>query len=414
MYRLDDEGDRQELDWQLRDEPSDSLEAKLEHYLQTRDPRVAIGALVLARRSNAVVATTALGLGDVAKRGDDNLVNGVLWKLGFSIQGSRRIHEEFWRVHDLMLQQARRGIVTSSPADREEIRGLSATYFTSLETLLSDSLAYTIWALCSDHYLSAKPFVYRPHLDMVLAFDKLNSFGARISNSERLGQRATLYPLTRGFQRLADYLVDCEGRSDELVRSTDEQPDWVDVQSLERFPFNHTVAFLDLLPECRTSILRSLTHITDSFVTADITTTRNEWMHGERSGSAASLDKLREGLESVRDAVLSIEENGFARQRFESVSDLIDGDGRRTIVLANTSGRQVQLFGPSPFAWLRLPDWKNSQYVMNVARFAEPTECLRFTVEAESEYSKMWDDYPKRPRLEERRRLGGQSSLRSS
>src|SRR4029077_9524350 len=74
MYRLDNEADREELDWQMRDEPSDSLDAKLENYLQTRPPRQAIGNLVLARRSNVVVATASLGLGDIAREGDANLI----------------------------------------------------------------------------------------------------------------------------------------------------------------------------------------------------------------------------------------------------------------------------------------------------------------------------------------------------
>lgn len=411
MYRLDDEADRQELDWQLRDEPSDSLEAKLEHYLQTRDPRSSIGTLVLARRSNAVVATTSLGIGDVARTADDDLVNSILWKLGFSIHGSERLHDQFWRSHDAMLQHARRGVTTSAPADREEIRRLAVTYFTSLETLLNDSLAYTTWALCTDHYLSSKPFVYRPHIDMMKAFETLNQQGGRVSNSERLSKKNTLYPLTRGFGRLAELLASYDGSPEQKIRSKDDLPEWVGVQSLERFPFIHTTAFLDLLPDCRASILRVLTTITDRFVAADITTTRNDWLHGSRSGSAANLDRLREGLEDVREAVLSIEENGFSRQIFDSLSDLVDGDGRRTAILANNMGRQVHLFGPSPFAWLRLPGLRESQYVMNAARFAEPTECLRFTVEVESEYSKMWDNFPKRPILEQRRSLSPQLPL---
>src|SRR5207245_7207428 len=67
------------------------------------------------------------------------------------------------------------------------------------------------------------------------------------------------------------------------------------------------------------------------------------------------------------------------------ISDVIDGDNRRTSVLASPSRRQVSLFGPSPFAWLGLPRLDEAQYVMTAARFAEPEECLRFTVERSEE-----------------------------
>ena len=63
MYRMEDEQDRRDLSWQMREEPSDSLDAKLEHYLQTKPPKEAIGNLVLSRWNNVVVATTSLGLG---------------------------------------------------------------------------------------------------------------------------------------------------------------------------------------------------------------------------------------------------------------------------------------------------------------------------------------------------------------
>lgn len=415
MYRLDQESDRQELDWQMRDEPSDSLEAKLEHYLQHKPPKEAMGNLVLARRSNVVVATTSLRLGSIASGiRDDDLINAVLWKLGFALPDEGEVNGEFWRAHESMLQQTRHGLVSAHPADREDIRGAAATYFTALERLLDDSLAYAIWALTSDHYRSPKPFVYRPHIDRMEAFKRLNEFDGRPQSPERLGNKNTLFPLTRGFARLALYLQSCADRNHEFERPAEEFPEWVDVQSLERFPFVHTMAFLDLMPNCQVSIPRVLEEITSRFTSGQVSETRNEWLHGQRTLSMESLDRLREGVDDVREAVHYIEENGFARQRYSRVSDVIDGDDRRTVVLASPSGRQISVFGPSPFAWLRLPLLSEPQYVMNSARFAEPAECLRFTMEVESLYSKMWDNYPHRPRLQRGRAVAGQPALPSA
>lgn len=409
MYRLDQEADREELDWQMRDEPNDSLEAKLEHYLQTKPPERAIGSLVLARRSNVVVATTSLRLANITFRKDQDLVNAILWKLGFAIDDLGEDNTAFWESLESVLQRARRGIVTSQTADREHIRGAASTYFTALERLLDDSLAYTVWALTNDHYSSPKPFVYRPHLDRAPAFKRLNDFGS--DSREKLGNRNTLYPLTRAWAKLAAYLQDLEDNASDYERAGDDVPEWTSVQTLEKFPFQHTIPYLDLLPGSRSAIIKTLEEITNQFVSGQVSEARNDWMHGQRTTPVESLDRLREGIDDVREAVRHIEESGMSRQGYTAVSDTTDGDHRRTVVLAGPDGRNISLFGPSPFSWLRLPRLTAMQYVMNSARFAEPIECLRFTLEVESPYSQMWENYPRRPRMQRGKVAAGQAPL---
>jgi hypothetical protein len=413
MYRLDNEADREELDWQMRDEPSDSLDAKLENYLQTKSPRQALGGLVLARRSNVVVATASLGLGEIAGRSDEKLIDGVLWKLGFSIESPGEASDDFWRMNDEMRRHTRQGIIGSNPSDLEKVRGAASSYFTSLERFLDETLAYIIWALITDHYGSPKPFEYRPHIDRMESFRRLNDFDNSAGSAERLTSKNTLAPLCRCFAKLAAYLMDCESRAQEFERSLQDQPEWAAVQSLERFPFQHKMAFLDLMPSSRATIIRVLEEITSRFLAGRVSETRNDWSHGQKQLTTSSLDTLREAVERVREAVLTIDEYGFSRQQYRRTSDVIDGDNRRTSILASPSGRQVSLFGPSPFAWLRLPALSDPQYVMTSARFAEPAECLRFTIEAESPYSQMWNDYPRRPRLQRGRTVAGQSAVPS-
>lgn len=412
MYRLDQETDREELDWQMRDEPNDSLEAKLEHYLQTKPPKRAIGNLVLARRSNVVIATTNLRLGSLADENDEDLINAVLWKLGFAIDDLGETNATFWQALESVLQRARQGTVSSQSADHENIRGAASTYFTALERLLDDSLAYTIWALTSDHYANPKPFVYRPDIDRSLAFKRLNDFGG--DSREKLGNKNTLYPLTRAWVRLARYLQELEDNQANYERSTNDFPEWASVQTLEKFPFAHTIAYLDLLPGSRGTIIKTLEEISSRFISGQVSEARNDWLHGQRTSSVESLDRLREGIDDVREAVRHIEESGMSRQGYAAVSDIEDGNQRRTVVLTSLDGRNTSLFGPSPFSWLRLPRLTAVQCVMNSARFAEPAECLRFTVEVDSPYSQMWDNYPRRPRLQRGKVVAGQGALQSA
>ncbi len=403
MYRMDDAGDRQELEWQLRDEPSESVEAKLENYLQTNPLRKSLGSLILARKSNVVVATEVLGLDEAGYNNDEALLSAALWKLGFAIDDLNDPHATFWRLHQRMLQQSRRSLPGVNSTDREDIRSIAGGYFVELEHILEDSLSYITWALMNDHFVSPKPFVYRPALDRLRSMEILTQKKTDDSGGPRLvyGEKNTLFPLVHGFQRLRSRLEELEGHEEDHRRPARQLPDWASMQSLERFPFMHSTPFLDLLPYCRDLIKRMLTEITDRLKGADASDIRNEWLH-DRS-SMASLERLREALDGIGEAVRTIEENGFSRHLYVKIRDQLDGDGRRTVVFANASGREISFFRPSSFAWLHLPNLSSAQYMMNSARFAEPSETLRFIFEVESPYSAMWDDYPRRPKLERRR-----------
>ena len=411
MYRMGDAGDRQELEWQLRAQPGDSLEAKLEDYLRTKPLRKSLGSLIVARKSNVVVASETLGLEDSAYEGDEDLLSAILWKLGFAIDDRDEPHGPFWKLHDRMIQEARRGLTGDDATAQAEIETLAGGYFRQLERILEDSLVYTTWALTNDHYSSAKPFVFRPSVDRAEAVKVLTQ---RKDDDKRLrlvydDRNVTLFPLVFGFERLAIRLEEFEGRSSEFERATQEFPDWTESQSLERFPFCHKVPFLDLMPECRVAIIRTLRGITERLKGVDVTDTRNYWVHARRT--MANMEQLEEVLESVRAAVQQIEDSGFARQLYVRVRDELDGDGRRTVTLANSSGREITFFRPSPFDWLHLPALGSGQYVMNSARFAEPSEALRFMVEVESPYSEMWANYPRRPRLDRSRSVVSQTEM---
>jgi len=396
MYLLDEVDPREELEWQLRAEPGESLEAKLEHYLQTKPPREALKSLVLTRRSNVVVAVQQLMLVDGSDESDDVLLNTIQWKLGFGLIDQNEKHAKFWKLHERMLQQTRQSPIGRSEVELEDVRGTAANYFAELESALDDSLAYVTWALTNDHYVSTKPFIYRAESDRRVSFTTLSDVGKkRRPTVLNYGERNTLFPLMRGFELLAEILSTYEGEGDQLERSKDQLPSWVGAQTLQRFPFIHIVPFLDLVPDCRNSIIEALKEISANLVSSDITESRNEWLHGRRT--VANLERLRLGLEKVGQAIHLIEESGFARQRYHWVRNNTDGDGRRTSLLANSGGREIALFRPTPFAWLRLPSLSDSWYVMHSARFAEPSEVLRFGVEIDSAYAQMWAGYPRRP-----------------
>ncbi len=407
LYDINEPRDHQELEWQLRKEPGESLEAKLEHYLQIKPPLEALKTLVLVGRSNVIIAVEHLNLIDGTDESDDVLLSTIAWKLGFSVVVKNEKHARFWSLHERMVQQTRQSPLGRSEIELDEIRGVAANYFTELESVLDDSLAYVTWALTNDHYASAKPFVYQPESDRRDAFKRLTEHGKkRQPISLVFSDRNTLFPLMHGFELLSDMLRSYQSGHEALKRPREQFPPWTEVQDLQQFPFDHAIPFLDLILECRTFITRFLRDINRALVSSEISDARNEWLHGRKT--AADLDRLRLGLDKVAEAVRYIEDSGFSRQRYSWVKDDSDDQGRQTVILANGIGQQVTLFRPSPFAWLRLPSFGASWYVLHSARFAEPSEALRFGVELDSAYARMWSNYPRRPKPH---RLGEPSEM---
>jgi hypothetical protein len=403
MYRFDKEEDRLELAWhlQLRDEGTDTLDAVLEQYLQSSTPRQAVSTLLLARRSNFIIAADKLMLNEKILSTDEDRINAVLWKLGFTAEDLLDPHARFWVLHEKMLNLTRQSPINPLGPDEEQLRSQAVNYFVALEDLLKDALLYSTWCLTFDHYSSPQRFVYRPHLAKEISLRLLKERADLDTDDDGrprlvIDDKMTLYPLTRGFGLLADALRSFQSRTEDFVRPDNRIPLWLRSQSLERFPFVHTVPFLDLLPDSRADVLESLEEVSRRFVGADVSEARNEWLHPRRKGG--QMDRLRGSLDAVRDAVEMLENKGFSRQVYRRTKTERDEAGRSTIVLSDSRGQELVVFRPSGFAWLGLPGLDTPQHVMSAARFAEPSEVLRFRTEEDSEFARLWTGYPTRPR----------------
>ncbi|MEV0842723.1 hypothetical protein AB0I55_24680 [Actinocatenispora sera] len=398
MYRLDDENDRQELEWQLRGEDIDSIDAKIEQFLRNRSPREAVATLLLARRANMIVAAEELSLHESILTNDAARVNAVLWKLGFQIDDDSAIHRSFWRKHGSLTHVLRQGIATQiSIARDDKVRAEASSYFVQLESVLQDSLFFTTWALLSDHFAESTKFVYRVSEGERFSRQRLSSFSTTLVDDPvhqvDFDDLLTLYPLARGFQILADGLCSLRNNPDQSLRPEREQPSWARRDSLERFPFVHLVPFLDLLPDSQELIVTRLKRVAQSLISTDANGARNEWMHGNRNPDVARLEACLDGIQS---AVSMLEHSGFTRKIFRRTRSEIDEARRSKIYMSDAAGTELALMRPSQFSFLGLPNSTAPQHVMICAKFAEPFEVLRFVSENDSSYARIWRDYPLR------------------
>ncbi len=390
-----DEANRSELDWQLRNETAESLESKIEQFLMKRRPRDAVGSLLLARRTNLIVATERLSISDELLKDDDDRVNSVMWKLGFSISDVIDLHSRFWRYHHAITQACSQALMTPPLADSEQIRERAGSYFPTLEEILRDSLLYTTWALTNDHYKSSRKFIYRPMDDERQARTVLHRFAEMADQDARvnLAEPLNLHALCRGFQILADYLSSFEGKQDRYIRPSIDAPTWAHSQEIQHFPFKHTIPFLDLLADSRDAIVSDLQEISRTLIAADVPALRNSLLHPR----APEIERLRTGLEAIAKTVVNLRVRGYARLVYREIRTEIDEAARATITLADPYDQQVVIHVPSYFDWVGFPESSLGVHFLLAARFRDPAGVLRFRSEDDSPFTKMWDGYPRRP-----------------
>ncbi|MER6672023.1 hypothetical protein [Streptomyces sp. NPDC000983] len=394
MYRADSVDDREELDWQLRSEAGETLEARLDSYLSRHSPETVAKSLILARKSNAITACEVLGLPDSSPE-DPELIPVILWKLGFRSPNSDDPNSDFWRLHREMEDMVRAGATGPLPPSPEDFRGVAANYFVLMESMLDDSLAFTIWALTNDHFAGRQPFVYSPEEHRLESYQWLQQAGESSGDSMlEYGQKNSLYVLCRGFERLSKKLKNLSAERQNWKRPDDDVPEWAKQQKLLKFPFLHVIPFLDLTDASRERIVNQLQEISRLLVSNNISEARNSWLHGGRS--TADFDEIRSSLDAIRQAVQAIEDCGFIRMQFSISSRQLDSHDRSITRFTRPRGFSFELHKPSQYDWLQLPTFRTPIHVMTAACFSAPNHFLRFRSETRSTYSEMWADYPRR------------------
>lgn len=386
-----------ELDWQLRSVPGATPDASLTEYLRKTPPEVVLQRLVLNTRENVERGAAALSLNIGDSLDDLELVQRMLWKLGFEVVDADELHEDFWRHSDRLRKAAEAASVSTSVGE-EAISEISTSYFRALEKLLTDTLVFCVWAFTTDHVRDQNPYLY---VDNSSALDRTSRelgtglFTRGDIHDAKVGvEKWTLQPLFRGFEVLSDALRELEGHAHDLVRAADTVPDFADDATVQRFPFKHVSPFLDLTAASRDSIHSTLRKATAGLLASNATEVRNGLLHYRRSN--VDLKKLVGSLEAVESVIRNLESHGlirivYTRQRVET-----DRWGRSLHTLADASGSERAISRPSAYAWINLPGLDEPQYLMTVAQFDQFGEYLRFRPGSDSDYRELWTGIPQR------------------
>lgn len=395
LYGMDDHAEVDELQWQLRQVEGDDPHEQLEEFVRSAEPDEVVARLILARRTNQIMACEKLGLDYDDFVDDPMFVESILWKLGFEKRDLPDHNREFWDHHGRLKRYAQTAGV-GARVDAGELRSRAVNYFVELERVLDDTLSYATWALTNDHLAADRPFSYEPSAERGAAFDRLNDHeDQRESGDEviRLGVENTLYPLIRGFGILADLLEHARAKPSDWLRDSAQYPRYAQFTTLKSFPFKHTLPFLDLLPKSQARIVETLRHVRGTLETAAVHEVRNDYMHYR--ASATDLPRLDTSLDAAQRAVNRLEADGLCRSVFGMENHNGDAWDRRVYTLRNARGREIAFARPGAFDWNRLPGLRGIQYVIPAAVFARPNEMLRFRLVFSTPYAEYWDDFPK-------------------
>lgn len=398
LYELGKQ-DEAELDWQLRGVEAPERDHRLEEFYRNSNPREILRRLVFSRYSDLVAASHHLGLRlrAVGEVSDEDLIDALLWKLGYASTEEPELHAQFWRLHGSLRRLTAEANV-STLSDVEAIRSVASNYFVALEGLLFDALTFSTWALTTDHFTQTRRFVYEPDTARPAAVLTLNEFVAeRASDPETLEyfeERTTLYALCRGFAVLADGLAGLESQAESRTRDDADVPDFVKHTQIQSFPFTHTALYLDLTQSSRIEIREQLRELSRSLVAASVHEVRNSYLHFRRS--QAELDQMSQALDACEAAVRALEQAGLARSAFHLANTKTDEWGRTSVTFHGAGGREIVFARPSRYEWSGVLGLGGSQYMLPLARFGDPGEVVRFLPAVTSPFSKLWSEYPRR------------------
>jgi hypothetical protein len=397
LYLSGNDDDRHELDWQLRSVDGNSLEGRLDEYLRTSTPHEALTRLVLSRSSSAIAASEVSGLGDLDGFSDEELISRLAWKLGFEVASADDGHASFWRQHEKLsaIVQSWRG---SGPGDADEFRGQASAYFSSLEGILEDSLSFASWSLLRDHISAARPFAYdngRDRRDGLLLLERAyESWATKTPNETlRFTGRLTMFTLVRGFGVLASALSALIGRSAEYARPMKNYPEYATRSSLQHFPFRSVHPFLDLAEHSRVRIVDGLAAVESIMDAKTLSSVRNDYSHYRRT--SPELAAMETTLEAVGRAVRLLENLGFGLNVCHLAAESSDEWGRRTVLFVGPRSLTHSFARPSSLEWVGLPSLRSPQYLVRAAPFDDGNEVLRFLRRYDSDFARMWDEYPK-------------------
>jgi hypothetical protein len=104
--------------------------------------------------------------------------------------------------------------------------------------------------------------------------------------------------------------------------------------------------------------------------------------------------EVRRVCDALQGLVGDLEEAGLAPDVYTRQGERVDAYRRRITVLSDYDGREVELSTPSEIRRSGVPRIQQPQVILRAAMIEATSEPLRFVVVEDSEFRRMWLDWP--------------------
>lgn len=389
---------KQQLEWNLRAYKCDSLKEMVEEYINNEEPRKIIRETVLS------------GLYQIKKTFDilqgffkmpstleeeELIVDKVLWKLGFNIN----IFPPFMAVFQDRLNKFKKTIMIGTiynESDKEKIRSAAVNLFVSLEEILKHSLAFTTWALLSDH-LKNTMFKYNYSEATLFMTKTLN--GYKLNEETELifdsSGKNTLYPLVEGFTALfgiCDRIL--KEDKEKYERNNAEKPRFIGKTNLIDFPLQHTILLLDIKIDAYLKIREIGLKLTTEFNKFKILSVRNALEHDRED--FPQRNDLVNSCECLQNTIDAITATGLFPNVYLFKSQLKDKHNRVIKIFEDYNGKEITIRELINYKSYPVPRSDMPMVIVPILCFPDTVEPIRFKYEENSEYLFYWKNYPRK------------------
>lgn len=384
-----------ELEWQLRRSNGGTVHEKLRDYTMERTPRDSIRDLLFSTRE--VLERCFLVLdrpywvlpSDEASERD--LVERIAWQVGFAPSLPSAVDVPV-REAGVRLLAVATSNYSNFEAYASAVRSAGNEFFVQLEEVLHVALAFTAWALLSDHYgrdLRDRFEYSRQAAESLLnlTLSPMVDEGFRWSDSGKNSLGSIIHAWTVLTRALGSREVAVADR-----RSPIDLPEFAQHSEILPFPFRHRVLWFDLAAGSREMLLSGIADAVSCFTKGEIVAFRNRMTHQtvvdfpDSADCSAAVHSVLAGLDEMENLGLLPSVRSCVERRFDEF-------GRQWAILADSMGRRTTIINSATLGVVNIPSLKLPQIVLKGALMDGVGQCVRFRVGVDSEWRSYWRDF---------------------
>lgn len=382
------------LDWKLRQTEGKSRQERLDRYIDSNSNSDVVRDLFLSGPDVFGQAVDHLSMVNVEKRSEDDLVSMFTWKLGFPQEIEDRGASEL-RGTSEALRSAANEFDRYGEEERNEIRSSAPNLFVALEKTLDQALVFSTWITTFDHWTATPRSTFFADDARRYMASLLTEYSSRKGETVEFNPDGvnTLFPLISGFGLLASYLEREGRRPENHARNISDIPRVFNESNLLDFAYPFKLPYLNFSEESRVAFIGYLREISRELSNGKISTVRNGLSHHKEE--FPTKEQIVACVKAIGRVSEIIEKLGILPLTFKMKSFLRDSEGRSFYTYEDYSGRQIKMPTTAPIVVTGAPARVQNQIIVPGLTLAGSNESPRFSIGIRSDYTRLWQDWPR-------------------